>query len=66
MTEKEAKQKWCPMVRVAVAPAGDVIDNRFFNGTYTHCLASECAWWSWNDKNPFKKEDWKGYCRGSK
>ena len=53
MTENEAKQHWCPMVRCS--NTGDGADNRAIDkgkvyGTNTpwdHCIASDCMMWRW-------------------
>ena len=49
MTEEEAKQKWCPMVRLgnAYAPDGDSVswDNRGNGYHETNCIGSECMAW---------------------
>lgn len=54
-TPAEAREKWCPMYRLAVRDArlrNDVEDNR--KGC---CLADDCQDWMWDDKQPNK-----GYC----
>lgn len=58
MTEDEAKQKWCPFVRVY-----SVSDSDGANGSWnrhqrnghdeTRCIGSECMAWRWNpDPDP--------------
>lgn len=49
MTEKQAKTKWCPMVRVGVmpgagGPAGINDPETNFSG---NCIGSGCALWQW-------------------
>lgn len=57
MTEEEAKQKWCPMMRYIIDEEGDdVISNRCTNFKHeygaatdsTTCIASDCMMWRWN------------------
>lgn len=64
MTEDEAKTKWCPMSRnaVAVGPAGDieVADNRL-PGTgeargMPVCIGSACMMWRWGE--PDREKFW--------
>jgi hypothetical protein len=56
MTEQEAKEKWCPMIRFQIGP-----DNAAWQGVaYTNrgeemrppesvrCIASECMMWRWS------------------
>ena len=47
MTEEEAKQKWCPMVRITIGET-DACDNRGNkNGDLaTKCIASDCMMWA--------------------
>jgi len=48
MTRDEAKDKWCPMVRlIAISDTGELQDNRWLNHTTTMCLGDQCAWWRW-------------------
>jgi hypothetical protein len=47
MTEEEAKQKWCPMVRL-LSVNDKVNFNRNYDGEIfntTHCIASDCMMW---------------------
>ena len=50
MTEKEAKLKWCPMVRMLKAGVGNSTSiNRTGNGAKangTTCIASKCMMWT--------------------
>jgi hypothetical protein len=53
LTEKEAKTKWCPMLRIG--PARE-------NWT---CLASDCAMWRWGDRifdHANRRWIGRGYC----
>ena len=65
MTEKEAKKKWCPMIRFQIG-----LDNAAWQGVaYTNrgeemrppesvrCITSECMMWRWYTLD---KEE--GYC----
>ena len=49
MKEEEAKEKWCPMYRVAVEEHGSA-DNRGNTDEVFHhrCLASGCMMWRWD------------------
>lgn len=54
-TPEEAKQKWCPMYRLAVRDRrlrSASIDNRMGK-----CLAEDCQDWLWDKREPSK-----GYC----
>lgn len=59
-TEEEAKEKWCPMVRLHCVDS-HCADNRLANNYElpdgTLCIASECMMWRWHSAN---KEY--GYC----
>ena len=66
VTEKEAKEKWCPHVRFTVgidhSPSNrwrqlDKKDN--LNPETCRCIGSECMAWSWNAPQYGKKV---GYC----
>jgi hypothetical protein len=51
MTEDEATKKWCPMVRAGNEAGCNRNGPPIINGrqvTITHCIASECMWWSWD------------------
>lgn len=64
MTEEEAKQKWCPMVRVSVFPtstggklwSNNRQDLEHRNGS--KCLGSACMMWRWH--GPYS--DRTGHC----
>ena len=52
MTEQEAKQKWCPMVRYMNFEGG-IINNRgqYLVGSFPNtmeCIASDCMMWRWS------------------
>lgn len=64
VTEEEAKEKWCPMVRLS--PLGhnetykNAITTRGFKQGY--CIGSECMMWGWleEDLNLGRPRD--GHC----
>ena len=61
MTAEEARNKWCPMARIAVI--GSVGYNRDTLGDAAinaPCLVSECMLWRWIN-NP-KIAEKRGYC----
>lgn len=51
MTEEEARQKWCPMVRVRDYGEDEPATNRDNSGRHKQkihtCLASDCMMWVW-------------------
>lgn len=53
LTEKEAKKRWCPMVRCESLVEPNVASNRWYdedlatNWSYSRCIASECMMWQW-------------------
>jgi hypothetical protein len=62
LTEQEAKTRWCPMARVALA--GGDRTNR--NGTRC-CIGSACMAWRWVDRGlqqhpPVPSHITDGYC----
>lgn len=49
-TQAEAKEKWCPFVRALMDNVGA---NRTDNDEpIGECIASRCAAWRWDSKNP--------------
>ena len=68
MTEEDAKQRWCPAARIAVAvrPSDDLdyASNRPTHDPY-NCIGSACMAWRWHpatgapDPGPQHKT---GYC----
>lgn len=74
MTEDEAKEKWCPFVRVVIGPdnpawQGLMLTNRGdipADNTHTLCIGSACMAWRWRHKpapeDPFAPSDGDGYC----
>ena len=69
LTEKEAKEKWCPMVRITVLPdtrAGMSNRGETKKGSAA-CIASNCMMWRWERGTPADPEaqkhyNIKGYC----
>lgn len=57
LTEEQAREKWCPMVRLAeaTAPPGYPSRNRGTSDSGVHplcrCIASECMAWRWGKRN---------------
>lgn len=55
MTEKEAKEKWCPKTFSRPEADGD-----------GKCLASDCAVWIWDychsATGELPREQWQGHC----
>lgn len=77
VTEKEAEQKWCPQIRVAIRFSDDsvVAGNAEYSErnpqSYSYCIASSCMMWRWDSRSkhdggfpggPTPKEQWTGYC----
>lgn len=66
MTEEEAKQKWCPMVRIPYTmDPGAFVHNRDADGYISaslayKCIASDCMMWRWEDEAIGMKKH--GYC----
>ena len=57
MTEKEAKTRWCPMVRRNVGWNRDMMHGKVDDGCF--CIASDCMMWRWECKE-IKREDHSG------
>lgn len=52
MTEKEAREKWCPHARlISIGRDGDESSgNRYEQDSpLTNCYASDCMMWRWNE-----------------
>ena len=53
MTEDDARQRWCPFVRIFIAPEtvdwqGMMFDNRGeLSEGRPNCIASDCMAWRW-------------------
>jgi hypothetical protein len=56
MTEKEAKQRWCPMVRIIMTPQDSTWQNQgltnrtaFLKDGFPNCccIGSNCMMWRW-------------------
>ena len=66
MTEDEATKKWCPMVRAGNEAGCNRNGPPIINGrqvTITHCIASECMWWTWEyDLEVSEDSNSLGYC----
>lgn len=62
MTEQEAKNKWCPMARMAspVSAHNRTADDE----PEGRCVASKCMMWRWDD-NVALSRDGKMYIRSS-
>ena len=63
MTEDEAKEKWCPMVRVtSIANIGVLLPKGrkpTSDGSYEdYCVASDCMMWRWVEHSG----EMLGYC----
>lgn len=73
MTEDQARNRWCPFVRITLETEHwKAMNNReqplTGNGIRTNCIASNCMAWQWertlvggNDKDGFEYENG-GYC----
>lgn len=60
MTEDDARQKWCPMVRYPLWP-----DECSGGNEGARCIASDCMMWRWDeDANELAETgfDCVGYC----
>ena len=68
MTIKDAKEKWCPMVQIAIGPMGDIITNRLDQFNNIDCKADECACWKWDRETGettmanIAPDEWQGHC----
>ena len=62
LTETEAKQRWCPMVRMAEEEGSGFAGtwNRTWrsrpipNPDECRCIASDCAMWRWTDDSAWE------------
>lgn len=68
-TEEEAKQKWCPEVRMGNPNGGGFnSDIQTPEAEYYKCIASDCMMWRWvKGRDSFKENDagyskLSGYC----
>ena len=61
MIEKQAKKKWCPIVRVGVKPEAGGPDgiNEPDTQLRGNCIGSDCAMWRWIGPVPSNPE---GFC----
>lgn len=50
LTEDEAKEKWCPMLRKLVVN-GDISISEYERRPDTNCIASDCMVWVFGDSN---------------
>lgn len=67
MTEDEARQKWCPFVRVAYPESigGCNVINRLYNTPSPgpcRCIASGCMAWRWEEGAPVLSYTGHGFC----
>ena len=71
MTEDEARQKWCPMVRYVASYKGTPTPplNRaaggndvMLNPTNCQCIASDCMMWRWVAEDNARDVSYWGYC----
>lgn len=69
LTEAQAREKWCPLVRVQMYQRNPVGDNAPVNrnGCDVYCMASRCMAWRWAGykKVPSKiknQDEAHGYC----
>lgn len=59
MTEKEAKEKWCPYAQMQtghVALGNRCADGSVMNGAF--CIGSKCMMWRWHMR--YESRDWAG------
>ena len=67
ITEEQAREKWCPAVRITITRDGKNGTTRMSGGG-TNCIASDCMWWRWRkpyvagDGHHFGGQDKIGYC----
>lgn len=75
LTEQEAKDKWCPQVRMVFGPnnsgwEGQGYTNRadYYEPEACVCTGSNCMMWRWGNKyrsdliTKLPREEWTGYC----
>lgn len=57
MTEEEAKDKWCPMVRKETTDEPACAINMTYDGKLFNCIASDCMMWKQDDSYWVKDGD---------
>ena len=62
VTEAEAKQKWCPFVRVITDDEGIVTNNRGEYGQIVNCVGSGCSFWRWSHQDTGPNDPPTGFC----
>jgi hypothetical protein len=75
LTEDQAKEKWCPFVRVEVGHGLAAANRHTDNGSAlvrAQCIASQCMAWRWSGRSPILlheagppdgREAWESYDR---
>ena len=66
MTETEAREKWCPMARVAANRLNGAYNRTSTDNTPHHpcvaCIASACMAWRWKPTPSGATPPDRGYC----